>query len=86
MPYANICRLKSDGSEEIIAACHIQEEGVVCESKNDIFIEKLKCDGIIDYSSPEKKHLFFPDGRKFLEQLKFNFKSAYLFASDIIEK
>lgn len=84
MPHVTIYRLKNDGSEEIVAVCRLQDDRVVCESDNDIFVENLKRDGIIDYSSLEKKRLFFSDGRKFLEQLKFNFKSAYLIASDII--
>lgn len=85
MTYVNVYRLKSDGSEENIAVCRLQDGSVICESDNDIFIENLKQEGIIDYSSHEKRHLFFSDGRKFLEQLKFNFNSAYLLASEIIE-
>lgn len=86
MPYVNIYKLDNDGSQRILAVCRLQNNEVVCESGNEVFTDNLGKDGIADYSSPEKKRLFFRDGRRFLEQLKFNFSSAYLSASDIIEK
>jgi hypothetical protein len=68
-----------------MAVFRLKKNEAVCESSNEVFVENLKRDGIIDYSSSENKRLFFSDGRKFLEQLKFNFRSAYLSSSGIID-
>lgn len=83
-----IYKLNNNGSQDILATCRLLEEGgsVNCESANAIFVQNLKRDGIKDYSSSGEKRLFFPNGRKFLEQLKFNFNSAYLSASDVIKE
>lgn len=86
MPYVNVYKLKNDGSQDILAIFRLKNNDVICESENEVFMENIKQKGVIDYSNPEKKRLFFSDGRKFLEQLKFNFSSAYLNASDIIEE
>ena len=50
-------------------------------------VENLKAEGIKNYADESgDSRLFFKDGLKFLEQLKFNFKSGYLNASDVLEK
>jgi len=88
MPYVEIYKLKNDGSQDILAVCRLEEGAgeVVCESANPVFTDNLKREGIKDYSGSGKERLFPYDGRKFLEQLKFHFRSAYLSASDVIEK
>lgn len=88
MPYVEIYKLKNDGSQDVLAVCRLKEDAkeVTCESASPVFLENLEREGIKDYSAPNGKRLFFPDGRKFLEQLKFNFNSAYLSASDVKTK
>ncbi len=80
-------KLNNDGSQTTIATCHLNNEGVVeCEGNENLF-ENLKSEGIKDYIDESgESRLFFKDGLKFLEQLKYNFKSGYLNASDILEK
>lgn len=83
MPFVKIYQLKNDGHQEVIATCKLEGEVVVCEG-DEALIANLERDGIVDYENPGK-FLFFKDGRKFLEQLKYNFKSGYLNASDVQE-
>lgn len=86
MKYVEFYKLQNDGSQKVIATCHLSEDGQVeCEG-DFVFVDNLMKDGIKDYSTPEKLTLFFKDGLKFLEQLKFNFTSGYLNASEIMEK
>lgn len=86
MPYVEIYKLKNDGSQEVIATCKLVGKIVQCEG-DKIFMENLEKDGIRDYSDEANtKKLFTRDGMKFLEKLKFNFKSGYLNASDIMNE
>lgn len=80
-----IYKLNNDGSQSIICVCKLVDGRIVCEGENKIFIENLEKDGIIDYSSKNYDKLYFKDGFKFLEQLKYNFKSGYLNASDVLK-
>ena len=87
MKYVELYKLQNDGSQKTIATCSLDEKGEVQCSGDDILVENIKKRGIKDYSSQYKKvQLFFKDGLKFLEQLKFNFTSGYLNASEIKEK
>lgn len=84
MKYVEIYKLNNDGSQKIIATCSFKRNQVVCKG-NKNFVKSLEKDGIINYSNPPEK-LFLKNGLEFLEQLKFNFQSGYLNASDIKEK
>lgn len=84
MPYVEIYKLQNDGSQKVIAVCRFLAENVVCEG-DEVFVKNLEKNGIRDYSSDSLRSLFTEDGVKFLEQLKYNFKSGYLNASDIKE-
>ena len=86
MKYIEFYKLNNDGSQTTIAACHLNDGVVECEGDENL-VENLKKDGIKDYSDNSgNTRLFLKDGLRFLEQLKFNFKSGYLNASDILEK
>ena len=87
MKYVEFYKLQNDGSQKVVATCYLNDNGeIVCEG-NQVLSENIKKGGIKDYSSQDKKgQLFFKDGLKFLEQLKFNFTSGYLNASEIKEK
>lgn len=84
MPYVEFYKLQNNGTQEVIATCHLNEGGgVECEGQEDL-VGNLKKEGIRDYTDREKMVTLYPkDGLKFLEQLKFNFTSGYLNASDI---
>ena len=84
--YVEIYKLKNDGSQQIIVVYKLVDNKVIGEGDQD-FISNLEQTGIIDYAdTSSEQRLFSKDGLRFLEQLKFNFKSAYLSASDIKEK
>mgnify|MGYP001576436419 CR=1 FL=1 len=87
MKYVEFYKLNNDGSQTMIAVCSLNGEGLVeCEG-NENLVENLKAEGIKNYADESgDSRLFFKDGLKFLEQLKFNFKSGYLNASDVLEK
>ena len=87
MKYVEFYKLQNDGSQKVIATCYLNDNDEVgCEGEQTL-IGNLKKEGIKDYSSQDRKgQLFFKDGLKFLEQLKFNFTSGYLNASEIKEK
>lgn len=82
MELVEIYKLQNDGSQKILAVCKLVGEEVVCEG-DEIFIKNLNQEGIFNYTTESREKVFPKDGRKFLEQLKFNFKSGYLNASDI---
>lgn len=85
MAKVELYKLNNDGTQSIVLICSLDEGSVVvCEGDQNL-IRSLKGRGIFDYSTPEKRVLHFSDGRMFLEQLKFNFKSGYLNASDVLE-
>ena len=84
MPFAEIYKLKNDGSQEVIAVCGLVEGTVKCEGEG-VFIQNLEQNGILDYSQTPSQKLFPKDGLRFLEQLKRNFKSGYLNASEVKE-
>lgn len=86
MKYVEFYKLQNDGSQKIIAICRLNESGQVECDGDVVFVGNFEREGIKDYSSQEKPPLFFKDGLKFLEQLKFNFTSGYLNASEVMEK
>lgn len=86
MKYVELYKLQNDGSQKVIATCYLNDNGEAeCEG-NQTLVDNLRMEGIKDYSKTDRinpSKLFFKDGLKFLEQLKFNFASGYLNASDI---
>lgn len=83
MPLVEIYKLQNDGSQQVIATCKLADSQVVCEGDENLIADLNN--GIRDYTNPPNEKLLPKDGIRFLEQLKFNFKSGYLNASDIIE-
>ena len=86
MKFVQIYKLQNNGDQKVIATCKFVDSGVICDG-DPIFIKNLEKDGIRDYSSQDlgASKLFPKDGIKFLENLKFAFKSGYLVATDIQE-
>lgn len=82
MKFVEIYRLNDDGTQRVAAVCKLTDDHVVCEGDTAL-VDNLAMRGIADYTKPEMPKLFPADGIRFLEQLRFNFKSGYLNASDI---
>lgn len=84
MKFVEIYVLQDDGSQKVIATCKLVNDSVVCDGDGN-FVRNLNVEGVFDYSMSKKQTLFPKDGIHFLEQLKFNFQSGYINASDIKE-
>lgn len=84
MARVEIYKLNNDGSQRVIATCKLVEDKVICEG-DEKFVEHLSTSGIYDYSQTPLAKILPENGRVFLEQLKFNFKSGYLNASEVKE-
>ena len=82
MKIVEIYKLQNDGSQKIVITCRLEIDKVICEGDRQ-FVDNLMSKGIFDYSQDSKKKIYPKDGLLFLEQLKYNFKSGYLNASDI---
>lgn len=85
MKIVEIYRLQNNGDQRLAATCKLTGQTAQCDG-DEMLTKNLTEQGIRNYSdaSGEKK-LFPSDGIKFLENLKWAFKSAYLTASDIKE-
>ena len=86
MKFVEFYKLENDGTQSVIAKCTLDVNGMIKCEGNINFINSLEKEGILNYAEPGHPALFFKDGIKFLEQLKFNFNSGYLNASDVMEK
>ena len=85
MKYVEFYKLKNNGNQIILGKCYLtQNNNVYCDGP-DIFSNNLEKNGIKNYDQPNQT-LYFKDGLKFLEQLKYNFTSGYLNASDVKEE
>ena len=85
MKFVKIYKLENNGEQKVIVTCSLTDDGVICEG-DKVFIQNLEKGGISDYSNEALGANLFPkDGIKFLENLKFAFKSGYLVATDIQE-
>ena len=82
MKYVELYKL----NKRVTATCHLSEENVVLCEGDEVLIGNLRDQGIKNYEEPDGQKLFFTDGIKFLEQLKFNFTSGYLNASEVKDK
>lgn len=84
MKYVEIYQLKDDGKQHVILTCTLSEGGNVKLSGDEGLMNRLKQEGILDYTKTDFSRLY-PDkgGLKFLKQLAHNFRSGYLMASDI---
>lgn len=82
MSYVELYKLQNDGSQTVVATCRLEDGVVGCEG-DTVLVNNLMTGGIKDYDNPEGGKLFVKDGLKFLEQLKFNFTSGYLNASEV---
>ena len=82
MFFVEIYKLQNDGTQQVVVTCKLKGDTVKCEGNSDL-INVLK-QGILNYSQSQPQRLFpDKDGLKFLEQLRFNFRSGYISASKV---
>ena len=84
MLYVEIYTIQNEGSQKTLSVCRLLHDKVRCEGDVN-FIQHLEKEGIWDYSKSPKKKVFPAAGRLFLEQLKNNFSSGYINASEVKE-
>lgn len=84
MKRVEIYRLTPQGTEELSAECKLQDDSVECTG-NEQLVDMLNSEGITDHSQTTANKLYPKDGERFLEELKHNFKSGYLNATDVID-
>jgi hypothetical protein len=86
MKYVEFYQLENSGKQAIVATCKLTEDNqVICEGEQNL-INKLNTRGIKDYTETSRLKILYPkDGLVFLTQLRYNFSSGYLNASEIKE-
>lgn len=82
MARIEILRLKSSGSQEVVAEFRLVGDKAVGEGDEKL-IERLRQAGILDRSTDPPEKVFPEDGERFLECLKDRFKSGYLVAMEL---
>ncbi len=87
--FVELFELDHDANQKKIATFKLIEESGVVEIDGDhehAIIKGIQWEGIFDYkyARPGKLHLY--DGMKFLENLKYHFRSGYLLATDVEKK
>ena len=86
MTKVDIYKLEKGGTQNVVATCFLQENGTV-EIVGDKNIKESLClDGIRSYEAGLPKTLYPKDGKVFLSQLRFNFKSGYLSATAVLDE
>jgi hypothetical protein len=88
--FVDLFELDSQAKQKKVATFKMSED-----SPNDVEIEgdqyhpaveNLKGEGIFDYKNATPNKLYPQDGMSFLENLKYNFRSGYLSASEVQKK
>jgi len=78
----NIKKLQNDGSTSIFGTFSLDSNGVVSYIGNEIFWENVQLEGVYVIKNGEAQTFFPKDGKMFFDNLKYHFKSAYLFAEE----
>ncbi len=81
MKFVEIYKIDNEGAQSLVAVCTLSSDGVQIKGEQKL-IDSLN-EGINNYSETGHKKVYPSDGLLFLEQLKFNFRSGYLNATEI---
>lgn len=85
--FVELYELDYDANQKKIATFKLLdgESGVVeiDGEHNHYVLEGIKGEGIFDYKYARPGKLYPNDGMKFLENLKYHFRSGYLLATDV---
>lgn len=89
MYFVDLFELDAQAKQKKIATFKMGEDDPNVEIDGDQYhpaIENLKGEGIFDYKNASLNKLYPYDGLSFLENLKYNFRSGYLSASEVQKK
>ncbi|HEY4474506.1 MAG TPA: hypothetical protein VJC06_01115 [Candidatus Paceibacterota bacterium] len=84
--FVELFELDRDANQKKIATFRLTEESGIVEIDGDHshrIVEDIKGEGIFDYKYARPGKLYPNDGMKFLENLKYHFRSGYLLATDV---
>ena len=88
--FVDLFELDSQAKQTKIATFKMEEGGSNrVEVEGDQYhpaVENLRGEGIFDYKNSTPTKLYPDDGLSFLENLKYNFRSGYLSASEVQKK
>lgn len=87
--FVELFELDSKANQKKIATFRLTEESSVVQidgDHNHRIIESIQGEGILDYKYARPGKLYPYDGMKFLENLKYQFRSGYLLATDVEKK
>lgn len=89
--FVDLFELDPQANQKKIATFKINEDnpGGTVEIEGDQYhpaVENLRGEGIFDYKNATPSKLYPYDGMSFLENLKYNFRSGYLSASEVQKK
>lgn len=88
--FVELFELDREAQQKKIATFKLAaEEGRVVEIEGDErhpVLQGIKFEGIFDYKYARPGKLYPYDGIKFLDNLKYHFRSGYLLATDVKEK
>ena len=84
--FVELFELDRDANQKKIATFKLTEESGVVEIEGDhehAIVKSIQWEGIFDYKYARPGKLYPNDGMKFLENLKYHFRSGYLLATDV---
>jgi len=87
--FVELYELDNNAHQNKIATFRLTEESGVVEIDGDhehAIIKDIQWEGIFDYKYARPGKLYLYDGMKFLENLKYHFRSGYLLATDVEKK
>lgn len=82
MAKVEIQKINGAGMPIRVAVCELVDQTVVCTG-DEAFVRTIQEEGITHYGTKPRTKVFPSSGRDFLELLKRNFDSPYLYASAI---
>ncbi len=84
--FVELFELDRDAQQKKIATFRLTEESGVVEIEGNhehAIIKSIQWEGIFDYKYARPGKLYPYDGMNFLENLKYQFRSGYLLATDV---
>ena len=88
--FVELYELDRDANQKKIATFKLLEENggmveIECDHEHPV-ITSIQFEGIFDYKYAHPGKLYPQDGMSFLENLKYQFRSGYLLATDVKQK
>lgn len=86
MKIVRVYKTLNNGEQQALAECKLNEDNIVACTGDADFVNFLTKEGIKNYSSIDPMTLYAKDGLIFLSNLKFNYKSGYIDATEVMDE